>query len=110
MRSSRVLALALGVLLAILLLRPSVGVAAATTTTHPPTATATPIPTQTPYPTYTPPATQTPYPSPTVVPSPSPIPQGVNPAHPTQYCTGLLNWHGRHGPDRRAVLTHRARL
>jgi len=92
MSSSRVLALALGVLLAILLLRPPVGVAAATMTTHPPTATATPIPTQTPYPTYTPPATQTAYPSPTVVPSPSPIPQGVNPAHPTQYCTGLFNW------------------
>jgi len=92
MRSSRVLALALGALLAILPLRPSVGVAAATTTTHPPTATATAIPTQTPYPTYTPPPTQTAYPSPTVIPSPSPIPQGVNPAHPTQYCTGLLNW------------------
>jgi len=92
MRSSRVLALARGVLLATLLLGPSVGVAAATTTTHPPTATATPIPTQTPYPTYTPPPTQTAYPSPTVVPSPSPIPQGVNPTHPTQYCTGLFNW------------------
>jgi len=92
MRSSRVLALALGVLLATLLLGPSMGLAAA----RPPIATATAIPTQTPYPTYTPPPTQTAYPSPTVIPSPSPtpspIPQGVNPAHPTQYCTGLFNW------------------
>jgi len=88
MRSSRVLALALGVLLATLLLGPSMGLAAA----RPPTATATAVPTQTPYPTYTPPPTQTAYPSPTVIPSPSPIPQGVNPAHPTQYCTGLFNW------------------
>ncbi len=92
MRSSRVLALALGVLLATLLLGPSMGLAAA----RPPIATATAIPTQTPYPTYTPPATQTPYPSPTVMPSPSPtpspLPQGVNPAHPTHYCTGLFNW------------------
>ncbi len=88
MRSSRVLTLALGVLLATLLLGPSMGLAAA----RPPTATATAVPTQTPYPTYTPPPTQTAYPSPTVIPSPSPIPQGVNPAHPTQYCTGLFNW------------------
>jgi len=92
MRSSRVLALALGVLLATLLLGPSMGLAAA----RPPIATATAIPTQTPYPTYTPPPTQTAYPSPTVMPSPSPtpspIPQGVNPAHPTHYCTGLFNW------------------
>jgi len=73
-------------------LGPSMGLAAA----RPPIATATAIPTQTPYPTYTPPPTQTAYPSPTVMPSPSPtpspIPQGVNPAHPTTYCTGLLNW------------------
>jgi len=92
MRSSRVLALALGVLLSILLLRPSMGVAASAAAAHPPPPTATAISTQTPYPTYTPPATQTAYPSPTVIPSPSPIPQGVNLAHPTQYCTGLLNW------------------
>jgi len=96
MRSPRVRGLAIGILLAVVLLRPSVGLtaaaAAAGAAAHPPPPTATAIPTQTPYPTYTPPATQTPYPSPTVIPSPSPIPQGVNPAHPTQYCTGLLNW------------------
>jgi len=92
MRSPRVRGLAIGVLLAVVLLRPSVGLTAAGAAAHPPPPTATVIPTQTPYPTYTPPATQTPYPSPTVIPSPSPIPQGVNPAHPTQYCTGLLNW------------------
>ncbi len=92
MRSSRVLALALGVLLATLLLGPSMGLAAA----RPPTVTATAVPTQTPYPTYTPTPTQTAYPSPTVIPSPSPspspIPQGVSPTHQNQYCTGLLNW------------------
>ncbi len=76
----------LGLVLTALLLRPAPVAAAA------PPHTPTPVATQTPYPTYTPPPTQTAYPSPTVMPSPSPIPQGVNPAHPTQYCTGLLNW------------------
>jgi len=76
----------LGLVLTALLLRPAPVAAAA------PPHTPTPVATQTPYPTYTPPATQTAYPSPTVMPSPSPIPQGVNPAHPTQYCTGLLGW------------------
>jgi len=77
----------LGLVLVVLLLIPSVGLAAPA-----PAPTATAVPTQTPYPTYTPPPTQTAYPSPTVAPSPSPIPQGVNPAHPTHYCTGLFNW------------------
>ncbi len=101
MRSPRLLALALGVVLAVLLLGPSAGAIAAATAaapTHTPTA----IPTSTPYPTYTavatytPAPTQTRYPSPTVPPSPSPspspIPQGTDPHNPTHYCTGLLNW------------------
>ena len=75
------------IMVAVLLLAPVAANAASK-----PAPTTTPVATQTPYPTYTPPATQTAYPSPTVMPSPSPIPQGVNPAHPTTYCTGLLNW------------------
>lgn len=103
LRSPRLLALALGVVLAVLFLGPSAGAIAAATaaaTAHTPTPT--PIPTSTPYPTYTavatytPAPTQTRYPSPTVAPSPSPspspIPQGTDPRNSTHYCTGLLNW------------------
>ena len=102
MRSPRLLALALGVVLATLLLGPSSGMAFAAVAAAAPTHTPTAIPTSTPYPTYTAVATytaaptQTRYPSPTVAPSPSPspspIPQGTDPHNPTHYCTGLLNW------------------
>jgi len=103
LRSPRLLALALGVVLAVLLLGPSAGAIAASSAAapaHTPTptsiATATPYPTYTPQATYTPAPTQTRYPSPTVPPSPSPspspIPQGTDPSNPTHYCTGLLNW------------------
>jgi len=101
LRSPRLLALALGVVLATLLLGPSSGAIAASSAAAP-AHTATPVPTSTPYPTYTavatytPAPTQTRYPSPTVPPSPSPspspIPQGTDPHNPTHYCTGLLNW------------------
>ena len=102
-RSPRLLVLALGVVLATLLLGPSAGAIAAASAAAPAhTPTPTPIPTSTPYPTYTavatytPAPTQTRYPSPTVPPSPSPspspIPQGTDPHNPTHYCTGLLNW------------------
>ena len=101
LRSLRFLVLALGVVLATLLLGPSSGTLAASSAAAP-THTATPVPTSTPYPTYTAVATytaaptQTHYPSPTVPPSPSPspspIPQGTDPHNPTHYCTGLLNW------------------
>jgi len=103
LRSLRLLALALGVVLAVLLLGPSAGAIAASSAAAPAhTPTPTPIPTSTPYPTYTavatytPAPTQTRYPSPTDTPSPSPspspIPQGTDPHNPTHYCTGLLNW------------------
>jgi hypothetical protein len=103
LRSPRLLALALGVVLAVVLLGPSAGAIAAASAAAPAhTPTPTPIPTSTPYPTYTavatytPAPTQTRYPSPTVPPSPSPspspIPQGTDPHNPTHYCTGLLNW------------------
>jgi len=101
LRSLRFLVLALGVVLATLLLGPSSGTLAASSAAAP-THTATPIPTSTPYPTYTAVATytaaptQTHYPSPTVPPSPSPspspIPQGTDPGNTHHYCTGLLNW------------------
>jgi len=101
LRSPRLLALALGVVLAVLFLGPSAGAIAASSAAAP-THTATPVLTSTPYPTYTavatytPAPTQTRYPSPTVAPSPSPspspIPQGTDPHNPTHYCTGLLNW------------------
>ncbi len=101
LRSLRFLVLALGVVLATLLLGPSSGTLAASSAAAP-THTATPVPTSTPYPTYTAVATytaaptQTHYPSPTVPPSPSPspspIPQGTDSHNPTHYCTGLLNW------------------
>ncbi len=103
LRSPRLLALALGVVLTVLLLGPSAGAIAAATAAAPPhTPMPMPIPTSTPYPTYTAVATytaaptQTRYPSPTVAPSPSPspspIPQGTDPRNSTHYCTGLLNW------------------
>ena len=102
LRSPRLLALALGVVLATLLLGPSSGMAFAAVAAAAPTHTPTAIPTSTPYPTYTavatytPAPTQTRYPSPTVPPSPSPspspIPQGTDPHNPTHYCTGLFNW------------------
>jgi len=101
LRSPRLLALALGVVLAVLLLGPSAGAIAAASAAAP-AHTPTPVPTSTPYPTYTavatytPAPTQTRYPSPTVAPSPSPspspIPQGTDPRNSTHYCTGLLNW------------------
>ncbi len=83
----RTIVLSVAIMVAVLLLAPVAATAASK-----PASTPTPVVTQTPYPTYTPPPTQTAYPSPTVVPSPSPLPQGVNPAHPTHYCTGLFNW------------------
>jgi len=101
LRSPRLLALALGVVLAVLLLGPSAGAIAASSAVAP-AHTPTPVPTSTPYPTYTavatytPAPTQTRYPSPTVPPSPSPspspIPQGTDPGNTHHYCTGLLNW------------------
>ncbi len=101
LHSPRLLALALGVVLDVLLLGPSAGAIAAASAIAP-AHTPTPIPTSTPYPTYTavatytPAPTQTRYPSPTVAPSPSPspspIPQGTDPRNSTHYCTGLLNW------------------